>query len=630
MVNKEGKFVQAWPNKEGKFSWAWSNKKGQLTVFIIIAIVLVVAIALYFLFRGTLGLTQIPANLEPAYNSFLSCLEDDTLTGISILEAQAGYINQPAIELGSHYYPFNSQLAFLGTSVPYWYYVSGNGVQKEQVPTKEEMEFELKNFIENKIRNCNLRTYYEQGIVISMEEPTADVTIRSNNVEVSLDMDMTLEKENDTALVKNHNKVVTSNLGTLYDSAREIYDYEQENLFLENYSIDTLRLYAPVDGVEVTCSPKIWSADQVFDDLAVAIEQNTIVLGSNLGDGYYKLDVPVDGEIRFINDKSWPIRIEIDPSEGNLLMANPVGNQQGLGILGFCYVPYHFVYNIRYSVMVQVEKNGEVFQFPVAVVIEGNKPREPLATSATEIGVPDLCEYKNTALEVHTFDSNLVPVDTDISYECFSESCSIGSTKNGILKGNFPQCVNGYVVAKADGYEDGSILYSTTSDSGMVNVFLEKSHDLEVQLRVDGKTYDENAVIMFTKGNSTRTVVYPEQKNVKLSQGQYEIQVYIYRNSTLEFPESTQTQCVEIPAGGIGGFLGFTTEKCIDVTIPSQVVSSVLAGGGKQNYYALESELASSTIVEINAPALPVPTSLEQLQTNFILFEDNNLDVLFE
>lgn len=605
------------------------NKKGQLTVFIIIAIVLVVAAASYFLFKGTLSLTQIPANLEPAYNSFLSCLEDDTLTGISILEAQAGYINLPSMELGSHYYPFNSQLSFLGTSVPYWYYVSGNGLQKEQVPTKEEMEFEIKSFIENKIRNCNLRTYYEQGVVISMEEPVADVTIRDNNVEVNLDMDMTLEKEDDNVLVRNHNKVVNSNLGALYDSAREIYDYEQKNLFLENYGIDTLRLYAPVDGVEITCSPKIWSADQVFDDLMVALEQNTIVLGSNLGDGYYDLDISVDEEVRFLNNKNWPIAFEVAPNDDNFLIANPVGNQQGLGILGFCYVPYHFVYDARYSVMVQVQKDDEIFQFPVAVVIEGNQPREPLTSSATEIGVPNLCEYKNTALEVHTFDSNLGPVDADVFYRCFSESCNIGTTKNGVLKGNFPQCVNGYIVAKAEGYEDGSILYSTTSDSGIVNIFLDKSHELEVNLRVDGKTYDENAVIMFTKDNSTRTVVYPEQKNIKLSQGQYEVQVYIYKNSTLEFPESIQTQCIEVPSGGIGGFLGFTTEKCIDVKVPSQIVSNVLAGGGKQNYYTIESELASSTIIEINAPALPVPTSLEQLQTNFILFEDNNLDIKF-
>ena len=606
------------------------NKKGQLTIFIIIAVVLVAAVALYFLLSGTLSQAQIPASIEPAYTSFLSCLEDDTLTGINILESQAGYIVLPKFELGSHYYPFNSQFDFLGSSVPYWYYVSGNGLQKEQVPSKEEMEYDLKNFIDNKIRECNLRTYYEQGFVVSMEEPDADVTINDNNVDVNLKMDMTIEKGNDTAVVKNHNKIVSSNLGALYDSAKKIYDYEQKNFFLENYSIDALRLYAPVDGVEISCSPKIWNADKVFDDLDTAIEQNTIVLGSGLGNGYYKVDVPVDEDVRFLNYKKWPSTFEVAPSEDSILMASPVGNQQGLGILGFCYVPYHFVYNVRYPVLVQVQKEDEIFQFPMAVVIEGNKPREPLSASAAEIGVPDLCQYKNTLLEVHAYDVNLAPVDADISYKCFSETCNIGSTERGILKDNFPQCVNGYVVAKAQGYDDGNLLYSTTSDVGIVNIFLEKTHGLNVQLRVDGKTYNENAVITFIKDNRTKTLVYPEQKNIELSQGQYEIQVYLYKNSSLQFPETTKTQCIDVPAGGIGGFFGFTTEKCVDVKVPSQIISSVLAGGGKQNYYALENELASSSIVEINAPSLSTPTSLEQLQTNFILFDDNKLEVSFE
>jgi len=280
------------------------QNKGQVTIFIIIAIVIVAAVALYFVFRGTLISVSIPASLEPAYNNFLSCLEDNVITGVDVMESQAGYIYLPEFELGSHYYPFNSQLVFMGSPVPYWYYVSGNGIQKEQVPSRSEMEKQLERFVNDRIRDCNFQTYYEQGFVVFMDEPNADVKINDDNVEINLGMDMTLEKAGDTVLVKNHNKVVSSNLGSLYNSALQVYDYEQKSLFLENYSIDALRLYAPVDGVEISCSPKIWSADKVFDDLQTAFEQNTIVLGSNLGKGYYNIEVPVDGEVRFLNDKS--------------------------------------------------------------------------------------------------------------------------------------------------------------------------------------------------------------------------------------------------------------------------------------------------------------------------------------
>ena len=69
---------------------------------------------------------------------------------------------------------------------------------------------------------------------------------------------------------------------------------------------------------------------------------------------YFYIDAGVSDEIRFINSKDWPRNFEVSPSEGILLVANPVGNQPGLGVLGFCYVPYHFVYNVKYPVLIQV------------------------------------------------------------------------------------------------------------------------------------------------------------------------------------------------------------------------------------------------------------------------------------
>ena len=124
------------------------NKKAQVTVFIIIAIILVTAVAIFFIFRESLITERIPVSIEPVYVSFLSCLEDDTLVGIDVLGSQGGYISLPDFEPGSAYMPFSSQLNFLGNPIPYWYYVSGNNVQKEQVPSKREMEDQLEEFID--------------------------------------------------------------------------------------------------------------------------------------------------------------------------------------------------------------------------------------------------------------------------------------------------------------------------------------------------------------------------------------------------------------------------------------------------------------------------------------------------
>jgi len=603
------------------------NKSGQVTIFIIIAILLVAGVVAYFFLRGSLIKTPIPENIQPIYTSFLTCLEDDTSTGISILQSQGGYIFLPEFEPGSRYMPFSSQLNFLGNPIPYWYYVSGNNIQKEQAPTKKNMEQQLGTFIEDRINNCNFNSYYEQGFEISLSEPAAKATIKDNKVEVNLNVNLNVVRGEEDTLIRNHKITIKSKLGSLYDSAKKIYDEQQKSLFLEEYAIDTLRLYAPVDGAEITCSPLIWNANEVFDDLQEAVEANTLALNTKTStDDYFVIDVPAKEEARFLTSRNWPYSFEVTPSEGNFLIANPVGNQPGLGIIGFCYVPYHFVYNMNYPVLVQVYSGDEIFQFPMAVIIQNNNPRQSLDVSAVENTVPELCAYKNTRVQVSIRDKQGNPVDAGVSYECFGNKCNIGKAESGFLSDEFPQCVNGYVLASAEGFRNAKYLLSTVSP-GSVSITLEKIYNKNVQLKLDGVNYNQNAIIYFISGEDTKAIAYPEQRSVELSEGQYEIQVHIYKNSSINIVETTAEQCIDVPRSGILGIFGLTEERCFEIEVPEQIISQALVGGGKQNHYILDSELMSLDSIEINAQSLPIPETIMQLQNNYLLFEDRALDI---
>ena len=605
-------------------------KRGQISIFIIIAIVIVALVLGYLFLRGTISVGGIPGSIQPAYTSFLTCLEEDTNAGISVLESQGGYIELPEFEPGSAYMPFSSQLNFAGNPIPYWYYVSGNNIQKEGVPTKNYMENQLESFIEGRIRGCNLRNYYDEGFLISMsEEPKADVTIKDGEVEVNLNMGLTIEKENDTALIRNHKISQPSGLGRLYNSAKTVYEEEQKNLFLEKYAVDILRLYAPVDGVEITCAPIVWDAEKIFDSLQEAIEVNTASL-KNKGsqEDYFALNLPVDEDVRFLNSKDWPDSFEISPADGRILISSPVGNQPGLGIIGFCYVPYHFVYNMKYPVLVQVYEGEEIFQFPVAVVIQGNNPRESLNASASEDIIPELCRYKNTEVQIKTYDTSLKPIDAEISYECFGNKCDIGTTESGTLTEDFPQCVNGFVSAKAPGFKDTRYLFSTVQ-SGSLDIILEKLYPTNIEILLDGRPYSGNAVATFTSDYATKTLIYPDQKTLELGEGQHEIDVQIFRNSSITIGATTKEQCVEVPREILGIF-GLTKEKCFEIQVPEQAISNALAGGGKQSFYVLESELIKGNTLEINARSLPLPKTIEQVQDNYQLFEENQLEAEFK
>ncbi|MDO8623275.1 MAG: hypothetical protein Q7R52_03435 [archaeon] len=611
------------------------NKRGQLTIFIIIAVIIVALIIGIFIFKDKIFPQAPSTETSEIETTFLSCIKDYASSGIDVLESQGGYIYLPEFEPGSSYMPFSSQLNFLGNSIPYWYYVSQNNIQREQIPSKSEMEQQLARFIQERIKNCNFQTYYDQGYKINLGDSKVETNINDKNVDILVTVNMEVIKGEQTSKVVSHRTSVNSKLGILYNSAKSVYDYEQKNLFLEEYAIDNLRSYAPVDGVEISCSPKIWPADTVFNDLKNGIEANTLALKANgqysltnKEGKYFVLNLPVQEKVRFVNSKDWAYAYEVEPNEGSLLIANPIGNQPGMGILGFCYIPYHFVYNIKYPVLIQVgEETEEMFQFPMAVVVQGNNPRESLKATATEeTELSELCNYKNTNFEVQIYDENLNPIDAEISFECFGTKCNIGETTNGILNSDFPQCANGYILARKDGYSEGKYLQSTIS-SGQATIILEKLKEIKLNLKLDNQAYSGTALITF-EGENSNTIAYPEQNTVELKSGLYNMTAYVYKEGQIKLAQTVKEQCVEIPVSGIGGLFGMTKKKCLNVEIPEQIVSNVLAGGGSINYYITNAELSSGNLY-INVESLPTPTTVEELQNNYILFDSKKLDVTF-
>lgn len=610
-------------------------KRGQVTVFIILAIVILAAVAIFLIYQNNKSTTtQIPSGFQPVYNTFLSCIQSNVLTGINILESQGGYIYLPSFDPGSSYMPFSSDLNFLGNPIPYWYYISGNNLGKTQVPSQQDMQNQLAQYINQNIRNCDFSSFNNQNFAIQMGQPTASVSILSNQVDVNLDMNLNITKGNDSVFVRTHKVNVNSELGNLYQSAETVYNYEQQNLFLENYTIDTMRNYAPVDGVELSCAPTVWDANQVVANLSQAIQDNIMSLrtgtkNSNNNDiNYFTLPIPVQN-VRFLTSPNWSSSYEINPTQGDLLMTQPIGDQAGLGVLGFCYSPYHFVYDIKYPVLIMIQNGAEIFQFPMAVVIEGNEPRNPLNGTAVSTSTATLCQYKNTNVTVATVDSNSTPINTNISYECFGQICNIGQTTSGTLTAPFPQCDNGYIVASANGYSSGRAQFTTTQ-SGSVNIVLNKLYNESISLLLDGRQYTGNAKISFISSDGTsQTLIYPQQNSISLSEGNYEIQVYIYLNSSINVGATTKQQCVNVATQGIAGFLGATQQQCFNINLPAQIISNALAGGGQSNYYVLETELQNSNTIQINAPSLPTPNSIDQLQNNYILFNSQNLTVTF-
>ncbi len=634
-VNKRGNSCFTFVD-ENNFT---KSKHSQTTLFIILALVLIAGIAIFFILRE--GLTfGVPSDLEPVYNYYIKCVEQETQIGANIIGQQGGYIEGPNFSPGTEFMPFSNYLNFVGIPIPYWYYISGNNIAKEQVPSKKNMENELNKLLKNRILECDFTKFANQGFEIEVgEDIDVQTSIKKDKIKVDVSNNLVVKKGETSWTGKKHSIDVQSNLGRFYDIAKKIYDNFKEKAFLENYGVDIIRSYAPVDGVEIQCNPAVWKVEDIRTNITNAIEANTQFI--KIKGDYYDLKKPeneyfiqdvgekIEVPINFLFSKNWPTKMEVWPNDQGLLIADPIGNQEGLGLLGFCYVPYHFVYDLAFPVLIQIYDSSEIFQFPVVVYINKNRPREPIEGSNLENDVNELCRYKNTEIFVYTFNTNLESIEAEIQFKCFDEICRIGNTKNEngktVLKEKFPQCGNGYVIASAPGYETKKEIFSTINP-GSLSIFLDKKYEMELEvLNIDGK-----AIITFTKNKEVKTISYPEQKNIELSAGQYEIKMYVYSKSSIKLESSSEEKCIQVPKSGFGGIFGITEEKCFDLEIPSQIVDVGISGGGTQNYFISESELKSSKKIIITTNKFESPKKVEDLQLNYNRIETENLIINFK
>ncbi len=615
-------------------------KKAQVAIFVIIALLIIGAILIYFfVFQGGEEEPPPPA-LSPVFEYYLGCIEQETKLAAEIAGLQGGRIVAGDYIPGSDYAPFSNHLNFLGSPIPYWYYISGNALVREQVPSKGEIESEMEDFIEEGLRNCDFEQFYQREFDINKEQPEVNVVIEDTKIKVSVDSDLRVSREVQTFLKRSHNVEIDSKLGKFYRIAREIYEKQKEEAFLENYTTDVLYLNAPVDGVEIECGPKLWKTSQVESELRASLEENLNSIKfegnyyslKNQDRKYFVVDLNVDEAVNVLYSRNWPTKIEIE-GEGvdeELMIAEPIGMQQGLGILGFCYAPYHFVYDLAFPVLIQIYNNEELFQFPVAVVIDNNLPREAFQGQNLTGEDFDLCRFKNQNIEVRVFDINFNEIDANISYECFDQRCRLGESKNGRFFGEAPACVNGYLHIRADGFAEKRELFSTNSET-FSQVFLAREHDVVVDLLVGGSRagQSENAVISFVRddGKAT-TLALPENNRVKLSEGFYDVKVYVYGGSKITIPGTTKTECVGTPKNGLLGFFGLSEEKCFDISFPETDIESILVGGGSSRIFILESELEKGAM-RVNVERLLTPRSIEELQNNFELFSVKGVNIDF-
>lgn len=480
------------------------RKKAQVSEFIIVGVILLIATGVFIYIRANLELPdQVPQDFLPVKTYVEGCTQQVTQEAVDLLGVQGGYIEIPDY---IRYDPTSYvQEAGIGFRIPLWYYKG-----ETRMPSKQDMEQDISRYIENNVLDCidGFLPFEDQFVIEELSSPRAETTIADDKVIVLLKYDILLKDEvNDRTFELNeYIAKSTSNLGDVYDLARDILLTENEKGFLENITMDLIAVGDfPLEGMELACG-KTWSKQQLKIQLANMLKYNLHYLRfektRNQPSGIDYFDSENTGYVQEASATSHRnIQVEpiFDTSYGRIMYGDPLGMNfevypsqgdkvtgidMGMPIIDNCLQIYHHFYNIEYPILFRLtdysnEDNPYTFNFATPVIVVNNQPSRTydptiIDTDLEAITSAQYCDTAKYELEVFAIDKVTQEelAGANISYECVGFRCDIGETEHPTFDGikiarslpalveMFPPCTNGFVVAKKEGYMEAAVQHT--------------------------------------------------------------------------------------------------------------------------------------------------------------------------
>ena len=461
----------------------------------------------------------VPAEQRPVYDFVVNCVQDRAREAINIMGQQGGYLEIPSqIERNPASYVAADPAAIV--KIPDWYYLeqdrspSITGMEKDISGFVEENLRECLNefadfpqFKITELGNISAQTTLAEGNVvvelsypISVEGEGRTERIDSYIIAVPARLKQMFDLAQRFMQNENKNKIL-----------------EQATIDLMGLN-DNI----PMDGLDTDCSVKRWLMSDVKQQLQDTLKnhaqlfriKNTVyapfvsdektyekltnyapddIAPKELGgpgkkpsqslldqtpDAYeyfmlmFDIGQPsTDLRASFIYLPEWGLSMDAEPNDGGVLKSN-IGKVNNL-IPFLCANQYHFVYNVNYPIVIRLkddkafENTGFIFQFATPVIISSNQGKR-ISTNLQRLDSREFPDEFCTTLSDSFLDLRAEGLeqgypeelnDVKMSFQCFSQLCSLGSTQpdpdagaRRLVKRLPEGCTNGFIVAEKEGY----------------------------------------------------------------------------------------------------------------------------------------------------------------------------------
>ncbi len=204
--------------KDGDILGFFMNRKGQVTIFIIVAILIVgIAVLVYVLIpRAETGAVFDAKNPQAFIQN---CLENDLENTVETLSAQGGSLNP------EFYFTYNN------INIEYLCYTSENYVTcvVQQPLLKQHIESEIKTALAEKVSTCfaNLEENYRiDGYGVELQTGKTEVELLPKRVVMNFNDYILTVTKGETARYDGLNVVLNNNLYELTSIAKSIIEWE--------------------------------------------------------------------------------------------------------------------------------------------------------------------------------------------------------------------------------------------------------------------------------------------------------------------------------------------------------------------------------------------------------------------
>ncbi len=555
------------------------KKRGQVTVFIIIALILLIlgGILVYTHKKNTeIKPTTLHHELMPVSNLIGSCLASEAGDAVKILGMQSGYL----------YIPDNIKnnpgryLKFAGFTLPYWYYDS-----ESHMPDKSFIEKQISAYVDKNINKClNNFSSLKMFDVKVLGKPEVETKINDNNLVIILKYPLEITSEKSETKADMFSATLNVRLGRVLKLAREIMASENNQAWLEQKTIDIMASSdkIPFTSLIFSCTPKIWKVDKI-ENLTKHMLYANLPLIRVAHTDYRRFEKPLkdyehpssqppsdmyeysmffwkngvhddfsDMRVGFTYMPEWNMLFRVTPSAGNIMKSEHInpGSSNIVNLARYCLQFYHFVYDVKYPVMVSIYDDksftkGYMFNFAFPVTVVGNwgirNSRMPLQASAPE--TEEFCSDtgdKNYMVWVRDNSTYKDIPEASVKFSCIKYECSLGKTdSSGKLSFKLPKaCKNGLIVIDKKGYLE--TIKQVRQDSIPVEMqplyrvsYIIRKYDNTTKQYYDVGS-DEKAVLYMKSRNHVVYDVYGENNTIELTSGNYSVEIYLYKDNKLE------------------------------------------------------------------------------------------------